>query len=151
MISHLYGSDVFRPVDLMILRHPLHTHSSQHLDDAAGAIRSNGHTFKLGSKRGVQLKLTGIPHREPQARVTTLRQAGGFAAISRWLSASDTAGFGNNNDRHPGGVPPVISIARFSSNASAATPPGCVAFLLMHTGGGATSFHPRLMACKPSA
>ena len=37
----------------------------------------------------MQLKGTGIPHRKPQALVTTLRQAGGFAAISRWLSASD--------------------------------------------------------------
>jgi hypothetical protein len=76
----------------------------------------------------VQLKLTGIPHRQPQALVTAIRPAGGFAAISRWLSASDTAGLWNNNDRHPGGVPTVISIERFSINASAATPPGCFPF-----------------------
>ena len=106
---------------------------------------------RRGTTRRVQLKLTDIPHREPQALVTTIRQAAGFAAISRWLSASDTSGLWNNNDMHPGGVPPVISIEHFSINASAATPPGCVPFLLMHTGGGATSLHPRLMACKPSA
>ncbi len=57
----------------------------------------------------MQLRLMGIPHREAQARVTTIRQAGGFAAISRWLSASDTAGLGKNNEMHPGGVPPRYS------------------------------------------
>ena len=82
----------------------------------------------------MQLELTGIPHREPQALVTTIRQAGGFAAISRWLSASDTASLWKNNEMHPGGVPAVISIERFSINASAATRPGCVAFLFRHTG-----------------
>lgn len=67
---------------------------------------------------GVQSKVAGIPHRESQALVTTIRQAGGFAAISRWLSASDTTGLWNNNDAHPGGVPPVISIERFSLNTN---------------------------------
>ena len=35
-----------------------------------------------------------------------------------------TDGLWKNNEMHPGGVPPVISIERFSINASAATPPG---------------------------
>ncbi len=65
----------------------------------------------------MQLEVAGISHRESQALVTTMRQAGGLAAISRWLSASDTTGLGNNKDAHPGGVPPVISIERFSINA----------------------------------
>ena len=46
----------------------------------------------IRSQGGVQLKVAGIPHRESQALVTTIRQAGGFAAVSRWLSASDTTG-----------------------------------------------------------
>jgi len=78
-----------------------------------------GHRSQMNNEccNRVQLRVAGIPHRESQALVTTLRQAGGFAAISRWLSASDTTGFWNNNDAHPGGVPPVISIERFSINA----------------------------------
>ena len=58
----------------------------------------------------MQLKVAGIPHRKSQALVTTLIQAGGFAAINRWLSASDTTGLWNNNDAHPGGVQLAISI-----------------------------------------
>jgi hypothetical protein len=71
-----------------------------------------------GLPHRVQSKVAGIPHRESQALVTTIRQAGGFAAISRWLSASDTTGLWNNKDAHPGGVPPAISIERFSINAN---------------------------------
>jgi hypothetical protein len=103
-----------------------------------------------GLPHTVQVKVRAAPHGQSQALVTTIRQAGGFAAISPWLSASDTTGLWNNKDAHPGGVPLVISIERFSINANGRRcDPSGVRSFSPHAGGGATSLHHRLMACKP--
>ena len=101
----------------------------------------NRNLFPFWNDYWVRLKVTGIPHRESQALVTTIRQAGGFAAISWWLSASDTTGLWNNKDAHPGRVPPLLSIERFSINANGrrCDPSGVRSFSPQHTGGGATS------------